>query len=54
MQRMCSMCRKVKKESEFYYKEKRQKYNSYCKDCERLYQKEYKRIYRERKKQNGE
>lgn len=50
MQRMCSICRQVKDKSEFYYKEKAQKFNSYCRDCERLYQKEYKRIYRERKK----
>lgn len=45
--RMCSMCREVKDESDFYYKEKRHQYNSYCKDCERIYQREYKRAYRE-------
>lgn len=50
MRIMCSMCRQVKDESKFYYREKQHKYNSYCRDCERLYQKEYKRIYRERKK----
>ena len=44
---MCSMCREVKDESEFYYREKLHKYNSYCRACERLYQKEYKRAYRE-------
>ena len=45
--RMCSMCREVKDESDFYYKEKRHQYNSYCKDCERIYQRDYKRAYRE-------
>ena len=50
MKRMCSMCREGKEESEFYYCEKIKKYNTYCKNCNRLYQKEYKRIYRERKR----
>ena len=52
MRIMCSMCGQVKNETEFYYKEKQHKYNCYCRNCERLYQKEYKRIYRERKRAN--
>lgn len=52
MKRMCGMCREAKEESEFYYCEKLNRYNSYCKNCYRLYQKEYKRIWRERKKEN--
>lgn len=50
MQRMCAMCREVKEESEFYYRKKLKQYNPYCRHCNRLYQKEYKRIWRERKK----
>ncbi len=53
MERLCSMCRQGKDESEFYFCEKIKKYNTYCKKCNTLYQKEYKRIYRERKKANG-
>lgn len=49
MEKMCSMCREVKDESEFYYREKQHTYNCYCRNCNRLYQKEYKRIWRERK-----
>ena len=44
---MCSMCREVKDESEFYYRKKQHKYNTYCRDCERIYQREYHRAYRE-------
>lgn len=47
MVRMCSMCREVKDESEFYYREKAHEYNCYCRECERIYQREYKRAYRE-------
>lgn len=50
MRIMCSMCGEVKEDTEFYYRKKQHKYNSYCRNCERLYQKEYKRIYRERKR----
>lgn len=50
MKRMCSMCREAKEESEFYYWEKGKQYNRFCRSCYRLYQKEYKRIYREREK----
>lgn len=34
MQRMCSMCRKVKDERDFYYREKSHRYNACCKSCE--------------------
>lgn len=50
MKRMCGMCREAKEESEFYYCEKLKRYNTYCRKCYTLYQKEYKRIYRERKR----
>jgi len=52
MKRLCSMCRESKEETEFYYYKKLDRYNAYCKNCYRLYQKEYKRIYRERKREN--
>lgn len=53
MKRKCSMCGEHKEESEFIIKKRqgKEKYYAYCKNCERLYQKEYKRIWRERKKQ---
>lgn len=47
MRKMCLMCRKVKDEKEFYYREKTHEYNSYCRECERIYQRTYKRAYRE-------
>ena len=50
MKRKCSMCGKYAEESEFRYMAKQKRYNCYCKDCERLYNKEYMRIYRERLK----
>ena len=50
MERMCSMCRQVKDETEFYYREKTHIYNCYCRNCNKLFQKDYKRIWRERKK----
>lgn len=50
--RKCSMCGSYKKEKEFRYMKKQDRYNYYCRDCERLYNKEYQRIYRERKKEN--
>jgi hypothetical protein len=53
MKRLCAMCREGKEETEFYYHKKLNKYGPYCRNCNRLYQKEYKRIYRERKRLNG-
>jgi predicted YcjX-like family ATPase len=42
------MCLECKNESNF--KLKRNRYNSYCNNCQKLYMKEYMRIYRERKR----
>lgn len=50
---MCSICREAKDESEFYYNKNARSYASYCRNCNRLYHREYKRIWRERKKENG-
>ena len=55
MRRMCSMCRQVKDEEEFkmiiYKNNSRKSYrNYYCNTCQKLYNKEYQRIYRERRK----
>lgn len=48
MIRKCSMCGSYKDETEYRFMNKQNRYNNYCKDCEKLYMKEYKRIYRER------
>ncbi len=53
MVRKCSMCGEVKEESEFRYMKKQDRCNCYCKHCERLYNKEYQRGYRERKKEEN-
>jgi hypothetical protein len=53
MKIMCSMCGQVKNADQFYYNKRKKRYNSYCMNCNRLYIKEYMRIYRERKKANG-
>lgn len=53
MERMCSMCREVKDENEFSICTKRQNgklyyyRRSYCKKCQRIYNSEYMRAYRE-------
>ena len=39
-----------REEDDFRYMKKQDRYNCYCKDCERLYNRDYQRIYRERKK----
>ena len=44
---MCAICRQVKDLSEFYHYKKINRYNSYCKECETIYQKNYRRAYRE-------
>lgn len=51
IKRKCAMCGEYKEEKEFRYMKKQNRYNCYCKNCERLYNKEYQRIYRERKKE---
>ena len=50
MKRMCAMCRECKDISEFYFDKYNNAYRGYCKKCQRLYIKEYMRIYRERKR----
>lgn len=44
MKRLCAMCRQSFEESEFY--KCKTGFNAYCKSCERIYQREYKRYYR--------
>ena len=44
------MCGQLKPATEFRWMQHRNRYNSYCKDCERFYRKLYMRVYRERKK----
>ena len=43
-----------KDETEFKFDKKRGKYRAYCSNCQRLYNKEYLRIYRERKRREKE
>ena len=50
MIKKCSMCGEYKEELEYRFMNKQSRYNAYCKECERFYQKHYKRIYRERQK----
>lgn len=54
IRRKCAMCGEYKNISEFKMKNKRYRksgtYNAYCNSCQRLYMKEYMRIYRERTK----
>nr|DAT26923.1 MAG TPA: restriction endonuclease [Caudoviricetes sp.] len=45
--RICSICRAKKEETEFRLMKKRNRRNSYCKDCERWYMRNYMRAYRE-------
>ena len=52
MIRKCSMCGSYKDETEYRFMNKQNRYNAYCKSCERLYNKEYMRIYRERKNES--
>jgi predicted phosphohydrolase len=47
VKRMCSMCCAPKNEIEFRFMRKQNRYNSYCKQCEKLYQREYQRYRRE-------
>lgn len=44
------MCRQAKEESEFRFMAKQGRYNSYCKKCERIYDREYKAAKREMKR----
>ena len=49
MVRMCSMCYEVKDISEYKLKKdgEKQYYNHYCNKCQRIYNAEYMRAYRE-------
>lgn len=47
MKRKCSICGEVKEELYFRFMKHRGRYNSYCKDCERWYMKNYMKSYRE-------
>ena len=48
--KMCSMCRKVKPISEFRLMNQTKKRNAYCRECEKIYQREYKKQQREMNK----
>lgn len=52
IKRKCAMCGEYLPLTEYKWKSHKNNYYAYCNNCERLYQKEYKRIYRERKKAN--
>ena len=43
------MCGAYKDETAYRYMNKKKRYNSYCKACEKLYMRDYMRIYRERR-----
>ncbi|EFR39715.1 hypothetical protein HMPREF9406_2598 [Clostridium sp. HGF2] len=46
--RKCSMCGEYKPESNFRFTKTQNRYNAYCKQCERWYNANYKRLRRER------
>ena len=54
LKRKCAMCGEYKNISEYRMRNVRHRlngsYNPYCKNCQKLYIKEYMRIYRERKR----
>ena len=47
MTKMCSICRTPKEEAEFRLMKKRNRRNSYCRECERWYMRNYMRAYRD-------
>lgn len=47
--RKCSMCGEYKPIDNFRFMKSQSRYNSYCRDCERWYQKHYQREYRRNK-----
>ena len=51
--RMCSVCRAKKDETEFRMMKRRNRRNSYCRECERWYMQKYMRAYREIKLNAG-
>ena len=48
--RKCSMCREAKELKYFRFSRTLNKYISYCKECEKFYNRQYQRIIRARKK----
>ena len=56
MEKMCAICRKIKPETEFRLmkrkKDSRLYRNSYCKDCEKWYMRNYMRQRREKSAHN--
>ena len=55
MLRKCSMCGDYKEESkEFRFMKHLNRYNAYCKDCNRWYNTIYKRVERAREKDKKE
>ena len=51
MEKKCSLCGKIKSENEFRFMKKQNRFNAYCKKCERWYNTLYMRQYRERKRE---
>lgn len=56
MMKMCSYCRCTKDINEFRYLKKQHRYMSYCKQCEKEYDRAYQKVrYANKKlKENGE
>lgn len=50
MKRKCGMCGEYKDITQFRYMNTTKKYNSYCRECEKWYMKQYGRIRYEREK----
>lgn len=50
MKRKCSMCGEYMQIDNFRFMRSQNRHNSYCRECERWYQKHYHRTYRARKK----
>ena len=50
MKRMCSMCHETKEETKFRFMKKQNRYNGYCKECEKVYQFSYQKFRREKVK----
>ena len=48
--RKCSMCGEYMQIDNFRFMRSQNRHNSYCRECERWYQKHYHRTYRARKK----
>ena len=51
MKMMCAMCREVKDETQFRYMKHKKRFCSYCKECEKIYNKAYGKYRREKAKE---